>query len=132
MSNSVILPSMTEQIVLESFKHLVECELRKHIPSHGEEFWYGTQEGWVACLVEMFGEADDATADLAYRSGGTWLQITTDIVNGDLNDWATQLAGLQIGDEVDFKAMQDAVSRAVNEYALQNPTKLSDALKKVL
>lgn len=130
----VILPSMTDQMVLAGFRHLVECELRKHVPGQ-VDLWFGNQEGWIVCCVMMFGQTDDESAGRAFNSGGSWLQLTEKIVQEKLVDWVDELESLKQGwalDEVDFEAMQEAVDKAVNEYALQHPKSMSDALKKNL
>lgn len=131
MSNSVILPSMTDQMVLAIFKHLVSCELRKNLEGQ-HEWWFGNQEGFVAAVAIMFGETDDATAHEAYVKGGTWLQITEKIVEEELQDWAKGLSSLEKGETVDLEAVQQAIDKAVDTYALQHPKSLSDALRKNL
>ena len=124
---SVILPSLTDQMVLGVFKYLVEAELRKNVPTQGE-FRFGCQEGMVSAIVLMFGEADDAVAEAAYDNNKTWLHVVEEIKE-DLQDWAETLEKTAIPDEVDFESFQDAVDVAVNEYALKHPKKLGDALR---
>ena len=125
---SVILPSMTEQMILAAFNHLVECELRKNINGQ-TEFWFGNQEGLIASFIIMFGQGEESTVERAYNAGRSWLHLTERIVKENLKDWVTGLAELDRGDEVDFKAMQEAVDKAVNDYALQHPRDMSDALR---
>lgn len=123
---SVILPSLTDQMILGVFKCLVEAELRKSVPGQGE-FRFGYQEGVIAIIVLMFGEADETTSETAYDNGGTWLHIVEEIKEG-LQDWANTLETASY-EEIDFDSFQDAVDAAVNSYALKHPKKLGDALR---
>lgn len=124
---AIILPSLTDQMILGVFKYLVEEELRKSVPTQGE-FRFGCQEGMIAAIVLMFGEADDATAETAYDNGGTWLHIVGEIKQ-DLQYWADTFENTANYEEIDFESFQDAVDAAVNEYALKHPKKLGDALR---
>jgi len=124
---AVILPSLTDQMVLGIFKYLVEAELRKSISSQSE-FRFGCQEGMIAATVLMFGDADDVTAEIAFDQGRSWLQIVSDIKE-DLQSWADTLEKAEASAEVDWKQMRDAVDKAVNGYALKHPKKLGDALR---
>lgn len=127
--NIVILPSLTDQMILGVFKYLLEAELRKSVSGQAD-FRFGCQEGMIAAIVLMFGEADDLTAEVAYDSKKTWLHVIEEIQES-LQDWAETLENAE-NHEVDFKNMQDAVDVAVNEYALKHPKKLGDALRKSL
>lgn len=129
--SSVVLPSLTDQIVLGVFKYLVEAELRKSVQSSGQvEFRYGCQEGMIASLVIMFGEVDDLAAETAYNSGSTWIHVVGEIVT-NLKLWKDTLESENM-ESIDFDGLQDAVDEAVNEYALKHPTKLGEALRKNL
>lgn len=124
---SVILPSLTDQMVLGIFKYLVEAELRKSIFAQGE-FRFGCQEGMVAAISLMFGDADDLTAEIAFDQGKSWLQIVT-VIKEDLQSWTDTLEKAETSVEVNWEQMRDAVDKAVNSYALKHPRKLGDALR---
>lgn len=124
---SVILPSLTDQMVLGVFKFLVEAELRKNIEGQ-QELRFGCQEGMIAAIVLMFGEADDAIAEAAYNNGKTWSHIVEEI-RETLQSWTDALSNATEHTEIDFENLQDAVDKAVNEYALKHPKKLGDALR---
>jgi hypothetical protein len=128
MGDSVILPSLTDQMVLGVFKYLVEAELRKNF-NNQSEFRFGCQEGMIASMALMFGEADDLTAEKAYNNGDSWLQIVLWIQDKYLQDWVDALSSAVDVLEINFNDMQDAVDEAVNNYALQHPQKLGDALR---
>ncbi len=132
MAASVILPSLTDQMVLGVFKYLVEAEMRKSLNGLVEtkttDFRYGCQEGMIASLVLMFGEADNLTAEIAYDSGTSWSHMVEEIV-GDLQSWTDTLEAAADHTEVDFGQLQDAIDNAVNKYALKHPKKLGDALR---
>ncbi len=123
---SIILPSLTDQMILGVFKYLVEAELRKNAPGQGE-LRSGCQKGMIASIVLMFGEADDVTAKTAHDNGGTWLHVVEEIKE-NLQDWAETLETVS-HEEIDFESFQDAVDVAVNNYALKHPKKLGDALR---
>lgn len=127
MGDSVILPSLTDQMVLGVFKFLVEAELRKNIEGQ-QELRFGCQEGMIAAIVLMFGEADDVVAEVAYNNGQTWSHIIEEI-QGNLQSWVDTLTNATEYDKIDFESLQDAVDKAVNEYALKYPKKLGDALR---
>ena len=118
---SVIFPSLTDQMILGVFKYLVEAELRKNVPGQ-EEFRLGWQEGVIATIVLMFGEADEDT----YDNSKTWLHVVEEIKE-DLQDWAKIFE--KNASPVDLESFQDAVDAAVNSYALKYPKKLGDALR---
>lgn len=127
MGDSVILPSLTDQMVLGVFKYLVEAELRKHIDGQSD-FRSGCQEGMVASMVLMFGETDDLTAEIAYDKGKTWLHIVGEI-QGNLQTWTDALEVAPDHTGINFEDLRDAVDKAVNDYALKHPKKLGDALR---
>lgn len=127
---SVILPSLTDQMVLGVFKYLVEAELRKMLKSQ-QEFRFGCQEGMIAALVLMFGESDDLTAEMAYNNGKSWLQVVEDI-SENLQTWADTLSQAENYTAIDFEGFQNAIDKAVNDYALKHPKKLGDALRTYL
>lgn len=127
MGESVILPSMTDQMVLGVFKYLVEAELRKSVLSH-TDFRFGCQEGMIAALVIMFGQTDDSVAEKAYDNGVSWSHIINDITEG-LQTWVDTLENISNYTEINFEDLQDAVDKAVNNYALKHPRKLGDALR---
>lgn len=127
MGESIILPSLTDQMILGVFKYLVEAELRKCVPGH-TDFRFGCQEGMIATLVIMFGQTDDATAEKAYDKGVTWSHIISDIKE-NLQTWEDALENMTSQAEIDFEGLQDAIDEAVNDYALEHPKKLGDALR---
>lgn len=127
MTDSVILPSLTDQMVLGVFKYLVEEELRKNIKGQSE-FRSGCQEGMIAAIVLMFGEVDDLTAEIAYDHGKTWLHVVGQIQE-DLQTWVDALENTADVAEFDFEQMQNAIDLAVNNYALKHPKELGDALR---
>ena len=127
MGESVILPSMTDQMVLGVFKFLVEAELRKNIDGQ-KEFRFGYQEGMIAAIVLMFGETDDLTAEVAYNNRKSWSHVVEEI-RQNLQTWADALESAADYTEIDFEGLQDAVDKAVNDYALKHPKKLGDALR---
>jgi len=127
MGESIIFPSLTDQMVLGVFKYLVEAELRKSVPGH-TDFRFGCQEGMIASMVIMFGQADDAVAEKAYDQGVSWSHIIGDIKK-DLQTWENALENMENHTQVDFESLQDAVDKAVNDYALKHPKKLGDALR---
>lgn len=124
MGDSVILPSLTDQMVLGVFKYIMEAELRKNIPGQAE-LQFGCQEGAIATIVLMFGETDDLASGIAHNNGGTWLQIVGEIKE-QLQDWVEVL---ETNDAIDLESLQDAIDVAVNNYALKHPKKLGDALR---
>lgn len=121
--DSVILPSLTDQMVLGVFKYLVEAELRKKLENQ-QEFRFGCQEGAIAMMVLMFGETDSVTAEKAYDAGKTWIHIVGDIQE-DLQDWVD----LNRDKQFNHVDLQDAVDKAVNNYALKHPMRFGDALR---
>lgn len=127
MGESVILPSMTDQMVLGVFKFLVEAELRKNIDGQ-KEFRFGCQEGMIAAMVLMFGETDDLTAEVAYDNKKSWSHVV-DEIRQNLQTWAEALEAAADQTKIDFGSLQDAVDEAVNDYALKHPKKLGDALR---
>jgi hypothetical protein len=133
MSDSIILPSLTNDMVLSVFKYLIDSELRKRIPGQ-VDFRFGCQEGIIAALVIMFGNADDVVVQISYDRNETWLQIVERIVEEKLQSWGETLDLLNDDpdQEVDFEKMTEAVEKAVNQFALENPTLMIDALKKNL
>ena len=127
MGDSVILPSLTDQMVLGVFKYLVDAELRKNLEGQ-QELRFGCQEGMIAAIVLMFGEADDAVAEVAYKNGESWSCVVEEIYE-NLQAWTDTLADATEHIEIDFESLQDAVDKAVNEYALKHPKKLGNALR---
>ena len=127
MGGSVILPSLTDQMLLGVFKYLVEAELRKNVPGQ-LELRMGAQDGMIAALVLMFGEADSVTAELSFNNGKTWTHVIDEITE-DLQTWVEALENETEHVEIDFVALQDAVDKAVNDYALKHPKKFGDALR---
>lgn len=127
MGESVIFPSMTDQMVLGVFKYLVDAELRKNLGSQ-HEFRFGCQEGMIAALVLMFGESDDLTSETAFDQGKTWLHHVGEIMH-DLQDWVAELAGSQDLTSINWDALKEAVSAAVDNYALKHPKAMGDALR---
>jgi hypothetical protein len=122
-----VLPSMTLQVALAAFRYLVDAELRKR--SQGaHEFREGCQEGYIASLVDHYGQASSDEAEQAYDRKETWTHVTMEIVNDHLSDWAETFENLDSFDEIDFESMIEAVRKAVNDYALKNPRKLVNAL----
>lgn len=119
MGESVILPSMTDQMVLGVFKYLVEAELCKSIKG-AVKHRFGCQQGMVAGVALMFGVTEE--------TNGTWLQITEKI-RESLQDWVDLLEKTEDYDEINFGELQDAVDVAVNNYALKYPKKLGNALR---
>jgi hypothetical protein len=133
MSDNIVLPSLSNDMVLTIFKYLVDAELRKHL--HGNvDFRAGCQEGVVAALAIMFGTADDITAERTYEKQESWLHISERIVDEKLSAWAEELDRYSEDPDanIDFQQMIDDVDDAVNEFALENPTLLFDALNKCL
>ncbi len=126
---SVILPSLTDQMVLGVFKFLVEAELRKSITGQ-QEFRYGCQTGAVTMMVLMFGSSQLVASRwlTAHTKKQTWLYIVEEI-RETLQTWTELLSEAEVHDEIDFEGLQDAVDKAVNDYALQHPKKLGDALR---
>lgn len=125
---NIILPSLTNQMVLGIFKYLVDAELRKKIAGC-LDFRFGCQEGMIVTLSLMFGDVDDQTAELAYEKQKSWLQITEKIVEAKLSDWARKLENLDNdSDTTELDGLNEAVEQAVEDYALQHPTALTDAL----
>jgi len=133
MSDTIILPSLTNEMILSVFKYLVDAELRKKAPG-AIDFRFGCQEGIIAAVVLMFGEADDETAQLAYDKNETWLHVTERIVDEKLRVWSDVIDQLNVdrNADIDYEAMIEAVNEAVNNFALENPTLLIDALKRNL
>ncbi len=132
MGESVILPSLTDQMVLGIFKYLVDAELRKNI-SDQLEFRQGCQDGMMAAIVLMFGETDSVTSEMAYNQGKTWTHIIGEIKD-DLQTWADTLENYNPStdediDDIDFADLQNAVDKAVNDYVLKHPKKIGDALR---
>ena len=127
MGESVILPSMTDQMVLGVFKFLVEAELRKNIGGQ-KDFRLGCQEGMIAAMVLMFGETDDLTAEVAHDQRKSWSHVVEEI-RQNLQTWEDALKAVADHTEIDFEGLQDAVDKAVNDYALKYPKKLGDALR---
>jgi len=133
MGNSIIVPSLTNDMILSVFRYLVNAELRKRAPG-ALDFRFGCQEGMIAALSLMFGNADETVRQLSHDKEERWLQITERIVDEKLSSWADTLD--RLNDEANFSVddarMIQAVESAVNEFALENPTLLIDALKKNL
>ncbi|MHA2279851.1 MAG: hypothetical protein ACXAC5_03115 [Promethearchaeota archaeon] len=133
MSDSIILPSLTNDMVLSVFRYLVDAELRKRMPG-AVDFRFGCQEGIIAALCLMFGNADDLIVERSYDKNETWLQITERIAEEKLQSWGETLDELNDDPdlEIDYEQMVEAVNKAVNQFALENPTLMIDALKKNL
>lgn len=133
MTDSIILPSLTNDMVLAVFRYLVDAELRKRVPSQ-TDFRFGCQEGMIASLSIMFGNADDLVVEMSYDKQETWLHITERIVEEKLQNWGESID--LINDEpdqsIDYEQLMKDVDEAVNQFALENPTLMIDALKKNL
>lgn len=125
-SVSVVLPSMTDQMVLGVFKYLVEAELRKIMGQN--EFRTGCQEGTIATMGLLFGTSDDLTAEVAFENKKTWIHVIEEI-RENLQTWVDTLERAEEFTEIDVDELQDAVDVAVNDYALKYPKKLGDALR---
>lgn len=124
MGSSVILPSMTDQMVLGVFKYLVESELCKSLQGsvkHSVKHQFGCQQGMIAGVALMFGVTSENLSN-------NWLQIVEEI-REKLQDWVDLLDKAVDRDEIDFEELQNAVDAAVNNYALKHPKKLGDALR---
>ena len=125
MTESYSLNSISErlkyQMVLGVFKYLVEQELRKNIQGQ-QEFRCGCQEGMIAAMVLMFGEADTSKDD-----NKTWLHIVREIQE-ELRTWVDKLESLEDYSEINFEGLQDAIDEAVNDYALKHPKALKDLM----
>lgn len=133
MGESIIVSSLTNEMVVSLFKYLVDTELRKRAPG-AMDFRFGCQEGVIATLSIMFGNADDLIAEIAYEKEESWLQVTERIVDQKLSSWASNLDQLSEEEDfsIDYEQMSAAIDKAVNEFALENPTLLNDALHKNL
>lgn len=128
MSSIIIEPQLTDQIVLEVFKLLVQFEVRKHLPSQGN-FRHGQQEGVVAAIAMLFGDNNNADAEEAFDSGRTWLHVKGEIIEDTkLRNWILLFESEGAHDWDDEELQQD-VENAVNNYALRNPKKIGDALR---
>lgn len=127
--DSIILPSLSNDIVLSIFKYLVDAELRKRI-NGSMDFRFGCQEGIIVGIGIMFGNADDLTSELSYERQETWLHMSERIVDEKLTVWADEMDNCTEGpDDIDFAQMIVDVSKAVDEFALEHPILLFDALK---
>ncbi len=133
MTQNIIVPSLTNDMILSLFRYLVDAELRKRIPG-SLDFRFGCQEGLIATISLMFGDADELVAELSYDKEETWLQVTERIVDEKLSSWANSFEQLEDDHNVsiDFAQMVKDINGAVNEFALENPTLLIDALQKNL
>jgi len=132
-NSSIILPSLSNDMVLSIFKYLVDAELRKRL-NGGLEFRAGCQEGMIAGIAIMFGNADDATAEQTYEKQESWLHLAERVVDDKLLAWAQELERCSEDPDmnIDFNQMVQDIDEAVNEFALDNPTLLFDALNKCL
>lgn len=132
MSDSIILPSLSNDMVLSVFKYLVDAELRKRLSS-GTDFRFGCQEGVVAGIGIMFGNAD-LTSEQSYDRQKSWLQLSERIVDEKLTAWAEKIDGYSEDPDlnIDFNQMIADIDEAVNDFALEHPTLLYDALNKCL
>lgn len=127
--STVITPSMTDQIVLSTFCYLVDAELRKRMQG-SLDFRFGCQEGFIAALIMLFGEGDEITAEQAFDKEESWIHLTERIVDEKLEAWATACHETNDTEaQVDYEAMQEGVKNAVNEFAMQDPDLLRNALK---
>lgn len=131
MSTTVILASMTTQMVLVYFKLFVSAELRKHQVKLAD-FYSGQQDGIALALGATFGTADEATAESSYDSGESWIQVAENIVDEKLSHWVTILEKNDQALQIDYKKMQEDTEASVEEYALENPELLVNALKRNL
>ena len=133
MGSTVVLPSLTNQMILSAFKFLVEAEVQKQGGTSGAlSLWQGNQDGYVTAVCDFFGEADEGTARKAFENEGSWLQVTEKIVETKLSDWVVIVQNAESEAEIDYDKMRTAVSDAVEEYGLEHPEQLIDALKHFL
>jgi len=131
MGDHVILPSMTDQMILGVFKFLVECELRKNM-DRTTDYRSGQQDGAIYMLTLMFGACGDTEAELAYDNKISWSHVTTQIAEEKLQTWIDTLSSVDDWDSIDIDRMQQEISQAVDAFALQHPKLLTDALRKYL
>ena len=129
MTTVDIIPSMTTAMVLAAFNYLVDAELRKRAGGNSVPFREGCQEGYIACIADLFGTTTDEEAERAYNNKETWSHVVQQIVTDRLADWANTFEDLNDVDDIDFDAFHVAVNTAVSEFALRNPKKLHNALK---
>ncbi len=131
--STVIIPSLTNQMILEIFKFLVTAEIHKRV-TRACDFRSGQQDGYIAHVAMQFGSSEDGVAETAYDEGKTWLHVTHRIVDEKLESWTDAVDELVDDPDIniDLMAMNKDVARAVEEFALENPTLLIDAIKKNL
>lgn len=128
MSTIHVQTSLSLSVALKAFRFLVDSEIRGRAQG-AHDFRSGDQNGYISCLVDHYGSANDNVVEQAYDRKETWSHVTADIVAEHLSDWAESFENLESADEVDYESMMDAVSNAVEKYALQHPRKIINALK---
>lgn len=126
---SVILPSLTNQIVLDVFKILVDAEVRKR-QAKSFEFCSGQQDGVILYHELLFGAAaNDQQADEAANKNRSWDHVIEQIVEEKLKDWAETFEKIEDSSEINLEMFRIELERAVEEFALEKPELMIDALK---
>lgn len=71
----------TEDIVYKMYEYLLLCELRKELGMGNEQEEDARQDGYLFCMTNIFGIAqDDKEVEAAYQRGTVWSKILKDFL----------------------------------------------------
>ncbi len=123
--STVIVPSLTNQMVLAYFESLVHSELLK-LRKGSQDFQSGIQEGIIRGLSIQFGKSSESVSMI--KEIKTWSQIAEKIVQDKLSTWITEVTN---NISFDNDTLEADIKKAVTEYAISHPQNMIDALKRL-
>jgi hypothetical protein len=123
MAVYILEPSLTDDFIVTIFTNLVRWETKKLI-GLDMEHQEGCQTGYLECLADLFGEANDDDVNAAFDKGETWLQVVNTIMDIDdlknlVNSMSEQARNEGL-EAVDLEGIEETVEIVVDDFLVTN------------
>lgn len=120
MSIYILEPTITQEILAQFFERLCIAEVRKLV-GHSPDFEEGFQNGYVYCMIDLFGEAEEKDNQAAYDKQESYLHIIEKIIAEHLSDLVQEIQEQgEVGLD-ELTRIEIEVSNAVRSYMKKNP-----------
>lgn len=137
MSVYIIAPLITDEMVRKVYCFLCICEVKKQI-GMSPDLYEGTQDGYMMCLVHLFGQCDEKEAEQAFDEGKSYYSVIERILNEKLGELVRSLKTkderMIFGNYDKYtigilEIINESCRNAVDEYFTAYPEEMRASLK---
>jgi len=129
MSTHIVEPNYTIEMLSRIFENLCIAEIKKRIDYHSD-VQEGFQNGYIYCLIDLFGSASDEHNEQIFDSGKSYLHVIDNIVASGLQTAINSMQGHTVMIE-DFRLINALVSGVVRQYVEENLEEVATAIRSI-